>query len=155
VPRRKLVTADVINRIQSWVDAGLRPTAIAEKIGCTLGTLRVRCSQLRISLRRKTHVARRGRDGEVQSRRGIPVAEAKTARPSEEMTDHIEQDEHVALWMSRPILRELRRRAAQKGISTAALATILLRTIVEDDLYEAVLDLDETSSGSLGAFPDG
>ena len=50
--RRKLVTADVVNQIVSWVDAGLTPTAIAEKIGCTLGTLRVRCLQLGISLRR-------------------------------------------------------------------------------------------------------
>ena len=37
-----LVKADIINHIESWVDAGLSPKAIAEKIGCTLGTLKVR-----------------------------------------------------------------------------------------------------------------
>jgi len=60
VPRQELITTDIINQIESWVDAGLSPKAIAEKIGCTLGTLKVRCAQLRISLRRKTHVAMRG-----------------------------------------------------------------------------------------------
>ena len=61
MPRQELVTADILNQIESWVDAGLNPKAIAEKIGCTLGTLKVRCAQLGISLRRKTHVAMRGR----------------------------------------------------------------------------------------------
>ncbi len=41
----------VIPQISSWVDAGFSTREIAEKIGCTLGTLRVRCSQLGISLR--------------------------------------------------------------------------------------------------------
>jgi hypothetical protein len=51
----------------------------------------------------------------------------------------LEQDEHLALWVPAPVLCGLRRRAAQKGISEAALAAMLLKTIVEDDLYEAVL----------------
>ena len=52
MPRQELITTDIINQIESWVDAGLSPKAIAEKIGCTLGALKVRCAQLRISLRR-------------------------------------------------------------------------------------------------------
>ena len=55
--RPQLVTADVFTQIQSWVDAGLSPTAIAEKIGCTLSTLRVRCAQFGISLRHKRAVS--------------------------------------------------------------------------------------------------
>ena len=143
MPRRKLVTADVINRIQSWIDAGLSPTAVAEKIGCTLGTLRVRCSQLGISLRRKSRVARRAK---FQSPRRVSCQrdEARTASQSRGATHPVEQDEHLALWMSRPILRGLRKRAAQQGISEAALATMLLKIIVEDNLYEAVLNLDQT-----------
>ena len=116
MPRQKLVTAHVINQIESWVDAGLSPKAIAGKIGCTLGTLRVRCSQHRISLRRKTHVAMRGRG------RSDP-----------------EEAEHLTLWVPQPTLCGLRRWAALKGTSEVALAEMLLKTIVEDDLYEAVL----------------
>ena len=60
--------------------------------------------------------------------------------------------------MSQPILRALRRRATQKGISEAALATMLLEIIVEDDLYEAVLNLDQTreskvKGGTAGRLP--
>lgn len=34
------------------IDQGLSDVEIASKIGCTVGTLRVRCSQLKVSLRR-------------------------------------------------------------------------------------------------------
>ena len=124
MPRQKVVTADVINQIESWVDAGLSPNAIAEKIGCTLGTLRVRCSQHRISLRRKTLFQR---------------DEQTAARSSEQMIDP-EEAERLALCVPQPILCGLRRQAALKGISEVALAEMLLKTIVEDDLYEAVLN---------------
>jgi len=100
VPRQELITTDIINQIESWVDAGLSPKAIAEKIGCTLGTLRVRCSQHRISLRRKTHVAMRGRGRsladlsyervDVQSPRRD---EQTAARSSKQMIDP-EEAEH-------------------------------------------------------------
>jgi hypothetical protein len=49
---RKLITPWVILMIRSWRDQGLSPAQIAKKIGCTEGSLRVRCSQLKISLRR-------------------------------------------------------------------------------------------------------
>jgi hypothetical protein len=39
-------------------------------------------------------------------------------------------------------------RAAQKGISESALAQSLLEIIIEDDLYAAVLGVDESSSAS-------
>jgi hypothetical protein len=50
-----------------------------------------------------------------------------------------EEAEHLALWVPQPILCGLRRRAALMGISEVALAEMLLKTTVEDDLYEAVL----------------
>jgi hypothetical protein len=49
---KKLITPTVILMIRSWRDQGLSPAQIAQKIGCTVGSLRVRCSQLKISLRR-------------------------------------------------------------------------------------------------------
>jgi hypothetical protein len=44
--------------IPTLVEAGLSDSEIARKMGWTVGTLRVRCSQLKISLRRKTATAR-------------------------------------------------------------------------------------------------
>ena len=40
--------------IPTLVDEGLSDLEIASRMGWTVGTLRVRCSQLKISLRRKT-----------------------------------------------------------------------------------------------------
>jgi hypothetical protein len=149
VPRQRLVTAEIIGQIESWVDTGLSAAAIAEKIGCTLGTLRVRCSQFGISLRRKTRAVRRGRgiaDGRLAVLGSADLVGAGTAR--RETTDPIGQDEDIAISLPEPILRGLRTRAAQNGISDAALAAKLLETIVMDDLYEAVLDVDEATSAS-------
>ena len=42
--------------------------------------------------------------------------------------------------MSQLTAQELRNRAASKGISDSTLAAALLQKIVQDDLYEAVLD---------------
>jgi hypothetical protein len=114
VPRQKLVTEDILDQIKSWVDEGLSPDAIADKIGCSSGTLRVRCSQHRISLRRK-------KNGITQDRSEPP-------------------ETTVALWVPQKILSAIQGRAAMKGISGPALAAMLLKTIAEDDLYEAVLD---------------
>ena len=149
--RRKVVTADVVNQIEAWVDSGLSAVAIAEKIGCTLGTLRVRCSQFHISLRRKTRAVRRGLDIVADRNTGLGSADPKiprgTASPWGD-TIPVGRDDHLAISLPEPILRGLRRRAAQEGISEGALAVRLLGVIVEDDLYKAVLDVDETRSAS-------
>jgi hypothetical protein len=44
--------------IPALVEAGLSDAEIAKRMGWTVGTLRVRCSQLKISLRRKIAAAR-------------------------------------------------------------------------------------------------
>jgi hypothetical protein len=50
-----------------------------------------------------------------------------------------DEEEHLVIRMPPPTSHLLRSRAAQKGISDCALATMLLEIIVRDDLYEAVL----------------
>src|SRR5690348_9815137 len=52
--QHKKFTPLVVPQIVSWLNEGCTPSVIAEKIGCTVGTLRVRCSQLGISLRHRT-----------------------------------------------------------------------------------------------------
>lgn len=42
--------------IRVLIDQGFSDLEIANRVGCTIGTLRVRCSQLKISLRRPAKV---------------------------------------------------------------------------------------------------
>jgi len=55
MPRKTLFTPNVMKHIEPWVDQGLSANEIARKIGCTTGTLRVRCSHAHISLRRRAN----------------------------------------------------------------------------------------------------
>ena len=159
MPRRKLVTADVISQIESWVNNGLSAVAIAERIGCTLGTLRVRCSQFGISLRRKG--GRVAAVTDVFGHQRMPaegprpvrseLAEKRAATRPRTVTkrneiDAVDQEDLLVIWMPQPAVQLLRSRAARKGISESALATILLETVVRDDLYEAVLDEGSTET---------
>ena len=90
--------------IRVLIDQGLSDLEIANRMGCTVGTLRVRCSQLKISLRRSAKVA-----------------------------------------LQQAILAQLNQRAALMGVSTTTLAADLLEEIARDDLYDAVLDRDDTT----------
>ena len=49
--RRSILTKDVMAGIPVLVQQGLNTEAIAARLGCTVGTLKVRCSQAQISLR--------------------------------------------------------------------------------------------------------
>src|SRR5438045_5708432 len=51
MPRPTILTPTALALVKSLVKQGVSAAAIAEEIGCTLGTLRVRCSHLGISLR--------------------------------------------------------------------------------------------------------
>ena len=90
--------------IRVLIDQGFSDLEIANRVGCTVGTLRVRCSQLKISLRRPAKVV-------------LPQA----------------------------ILDQLIQRARLMGVSTTTLAADLLEEIARDDLFDAVLDRDDTT----------
>ena len=49
--RRSILTKDVMAGIPVLVQQGLNAEAIAARLGCKVGTLKVRCSQAQISLR--------------------------------------------------------------------------------------------------------
>ena len=93
---------------------GVAAAEIAKKIGCTLGTLRVKCSQSGINLRRRNPAA--------------PRKESVSKRLSFALSDD------VAI--------RLQKRAEKKGMTTADFAAALLEAIVRDDLYNAVIDGD-------------
>src|SRR5262250_155273 len=52
MPRPTILTQAALAHVTSLVDQGRSAAEIAREIGCTLGTLRVRCCQFGISLRR-------------------------------------------------------------------------------------------------------
>ena len=110
---RKILTKAVLATIPQMVEqGGMRADDIAEKLGCNIGTLKVRCCQARISLR------------PPGSRRGRPKSDERTIR------------------LSSAALTLLQKRAAASGKSEAALAQELIEAIARDNLYDAVLDAD-------------
>ena len=129
---RKIFTPAVVSQIAIWLHQVLTSADIAERIGCTLGTLRVRCSQLGISLRGgrapRRAAMRRHRAADITLSE-LPATESLPDSPN-----------HLVVAIPRVTLDHLRTRAQSKGISDAILAATLLEKIVEDDLYEAVLD---------------
>jgi hypothetical protein len=126
---RTKFTPTTIVQIQRWLDEGLNAEQIAETIGCTIGTLRVRCSQLGISLRSR-------------KRRELPRKDAKGTGRARVRANEVGADprERLIVSVRRGTLDQLRTHASSKGISGSRFAASLLKKIAEDDLYEAVLD---------------
>ena len=111
--RRIILTKAVLATIPEMVEQrGMKTQEIAEVLGCKVSTLKVRCSQARISLR------------QAGSRHGRPDSGER------------------AIKLNRAALALLQDRAAASGKTEAALARELIETIARDNLYDAVLDID-------------
>ena len=123
--RRSTLTKDVMAGIPVLVQQGLDAEAIAARLGCNVGTLKVRCSQAQISLRvpKEVKVVPLVSDPKPpQSKRCFAFALPST------------------LQLSRVAMSRLRQRAEAIGVNEAQLASVLLEVIAQDDLYDAVLD---------------
>jgi hypothetical protein len=103
-----MFTGAVTDNIARWVRDGASAADIAERIGCTVGSLRVRCSQLGISLRHPDRRARRQVSLQVTLNQGI--------------------------------MDQFRRSARSRGLPSAALAKAIFEIIIQDNLYDAILD---------------
>jgi hypothetical protein len=136
--KRKVFTPLVISQIASLVDQGISSEDIAQQVGCRVSSLRVRCSQLGISLRRRKPVEDfpSGSDEIQYSQPG------KRQIRRERSNGELVSDPPTALGvsLSQVTIDRLRQQAALMGISGSTLAATLLRVIAQDDLYEAVLD---------------
>jgi hypothetical protein len=120
--RKKLLTDGVLAQIPRWRrEEGLGPAEIAARIGCTVGTLRVVCCRRRISLKPSFDTTRNGH------------LSVKDTSMQLDLTK-------LGLNLPRLIRHQLKTRATQYGMSELELATVLLETVVRDDLYHAILD---------------
>lgn len=131
-------------QIPLLLDRGLTSAEIAAEFGCTLGTLRVKCSRLQISLRRRHKASFDQKPGpgrppvHVTSAQGAALSRASASDRASMIAGNRSLD--VALPAS--TIDQLRQRAAAMGVSAASLAASLLETISRDCLYSAVLDAD-------------
>jgi len=123
--RRFILTETVLAGIPMLVEQGLNTEAIAARLGCKTSTLKVRCSQQRISLRVPKKV-------EV-----VPLVPA--LRPPKQKQSYAFALP-TTLQLSRVAMSRLRQRAEAIGVNEAQLASDLLEVIAQDDLYDAVLD---------------
>jgi hypothetical protein len=125
--RRSNLTKHLMAGIPVLVQQGLNAEAIAARLGCTVGTLRVRCSQAQISLRvpKKVNV--------------VPLVPASPAKP-QQSKQCIAFAVPTTLQLSRVAMSRLRQRAEATGMTEAELVTTLIEMIAQDDLYDAVLD---------------
>jgi hypothetical protein len=109
------------------VQQGLNTEAIAARLGCTAGTLKVRCSQARISLRTPKQIEM------------VPLVPAPRPPKPPQSKPCFAFAVPTTLQLSRVAMSRLRQRAEATGMTEAELVTKLLEMIAQDDLYDAVL----------------
>ena len=150
--RPTILTQAVLARVASLVDNGRSAAEIASEIGCTLGTLRVRCCQHGISLRRRRATGRREAAVTTIDLGALAEANAAARRKSVDRVNTVDQSRAVVSESSVEVRAEfkvllpqitteqLQQRGALRGISGSTLASELLVTVARDSLYDAVLD---------------
>jgi hypothetical protein len=126
--RPSILTKDVMAGIPVLVQQGLNAEAIAARLGCTVGTLKVRCSQAQISLRTPKVV------------KVVPLVPAPTPSKPPQSKRCFAFAVPTTLQLSRVAMSRLRQRAEATGMTEAELVTTLIEVIAQDDLYDAVLD---------------
>jgi hypothetical protein len=123
--KRAIFSPLVFAQVETLVAQGVSAAQIADKVGCKLGTLRVKCSQRGISLRH---------------------------RKTPEITPQVRSAKRLIVGISQEIFLKLQQQAEKRGLSRSELAAALLEAIAHDNLYAAVIDRD-TRPRSNPALP--
>lgn len=112
-----ILTPEMYDSIPALIAQGVTKAEIAEQFGVTKDTLQVQCSRRGISLRK----------GGKYQRRPITLLQP------------------TPLELSDQAMLAFREKAKAMGIDTIKLVRDLLERIAKDDLYVAVLDLEEAA----------
>ena len=129
--RRSILTKHLMAGIPALVQQGLNAEAIAARLGCTVGTLKVRCSQAQISLRVPK---------EVKVVPLVPLVPAPQPPKPPQSKRCFAFAVPTTLQLSKVAMSRLRQRADATGMTEDALVTNLVEVIAQDDLFDAVLD---------------
>jgi hypothetical protein len=149
MPRPTILTQAAFVRVANLVEQGCSAREIADEIGCTLGTLRVRCSQRGIRLRCRracrlekivagTNPVASGHADAVCKSDGRSCAVARG--PSSVGKSSDKSSTELKLLLPQITTKQLQQRGALQGVSGSTLAAELLVVIVRDGLYDALLD---------------
>jgi hypothetical protein len=114
--RSHIFTPAAIQIVRRLADQGKSASQIADVIGSTAASVRVRCCQLKIKLAQG-------------ARLDLPSARQR----------HF-QEQKLIIGMRPAVLAALEQKAARLQKSPTELARVLLEAIVSSDIYEAVLD---------------
>ena len=114
MPRRTVFTPHAIATIRQMVEAGSSTQAIAHAIGSTEGSVRVKCSHLKIAIS------------------GPRVPRLASARSND--------SRHITL--GRDLFELLKAEGRKRHITAGKLARLLLTNIMVDNMVDAVLDDD-------------
>jgi hypothetical protein len=133
-----LFTDEVYALIRQLVSENVPTEEIAVRIGTTANSLKVRCSQNKISLRTPNWKKRRQRNMKVLPKASPLVALPKPKVVPQKTRQTLTMQSSIAL--SRVAHSLLRQRADAIGVTEAALVTNLLEVIARENLYDAVLD---------------
>jgi len=133
VPKANKIPAAVLEGVPALLDQGLNASEIANAFGCTVGTLRVKCSHMGISLRRR-------HSGKTATRYppSTPAPSMASAAIASRLT----------LQLPAMVMEQLQQGATAKGLPISKLASMLLETVAREGLYEAVLDEDKNGAVS-------
>ena len=120
--RKKIFTDEALAAVVVLIAQGLSKKEIAAQLGCKPGSLQTICCKRGISLRSPSDPRK-----------------PKNPKPPPQFQMILQ----VPLPISDHAMTRLRERAAAKGVTAPKLAATLLELIAIDDLYDAVLDVEE------------
>jgi hypothetical protein len=124
---KKIFTPEVLASIPQMVADGLRAEQIAALIGTTPTSLKVRCSQHKISL---------GKRGGPKGPRGPYGLRDKTLKAFATRLANIQ----LKIKVDAKTLSLIAMRAEKKGTTVDAVASRVLEIVARDNLYDAVID---------------
>jgi len=122
----KIFTPQAFEQISALVAQGVGAAEIAQKVGCTLNSLRVKCSQQGICLRQRSRVSSKG-------------------KPQDHLTIRLPGDIAVLL----------HQQAWKRGVSAPRFAVALLEVILRDNLCNAVIDQDAVGPWAVPEIGNG
>jgi hypothetical protein len=140
-----IFTPEVLASLPTMLQQGMEDADIAAAIGCNVSTLKVVCSRHKISLRRPEawklarREARRKLRTEMMIENLPPKDQAKRAEREKEFATRL-VNAKIKVHIEPKLLALMTMRAEMKRTTVDVIAKQVLETIIEDNLWDAVID---------------